>query len=744
MTQSSNPQAKNNAPDGGDQEIDLREYLGILMDGWPAIVGVAVLGLLIAAYSAWSKPPVYQASALMQVETGGNMAPQSLMEQSAQAQGLGGESKVTAEGAILKSRSVISDAVAENNLGIRVSPKYMPLIGEQIARLHTAFGSGQWSVPFAPAAYAWGNESVNVTQFQLPDGVSSAGLTVEAAADEKNAFDVLTADGSVAGRGQIGRSTTVDYPGIGTLRLFIRDVNAVPGTHFAVSALSMPAAVGSLQSRLKVTEEPQGSGLLQLELVAGSPADAEEQLNAIMKAYLQQSVERQSQQAQQRLSFLEKQLPQLKKERDDAQAKLAEYQSRTGTLDLSAQAQATLDQLTNLDEQIATVELDRQQLLQEYTPKAPQVQAANEKKQSLQRRRDELQGELKELPSSESEFLELKRNVQVADELYTSLLNTAQGLQVSKAGITGVTHIIDSAYAPSGKVAPSRLFIMLVGLLLGAVVGALGVLTWALLRQTLENPDTVEKEYGLSVYVTVPFSSQEAAYRAGRQREKHLLAIDHPTDVAVESLRSFRTSLQFADLSGGARTVGITGPTPSCGKSFVSANLAALLAQSGHTVLLVDADLRKGVLNQTLGLSQGPGLSEILAGSSGVDGPAQRYGSEVAFDVVTTGKRPPNPSELLLKANLGAFAEEAAQMYDYVIFDLPPVLNVTDANIVATKLAATFLTVRSDHSTGSEVEQSIRRFERDGLKFSGAVFNGLRVNRRRYGYGKYGYYAYKY
>ena len=395
-------------------------------------------------------------------------------------------------------------------------------------------------------------------------------------------------------------------------------------------------------------------------------------------------------------------------------------------------------------EQIATVELDRQQLLQEYTPKAPQVQAANEKKQSLQRRRDELQGELKELPSSESEFLELKRNVQVADELYTSLLNTAQGLQVSKAGITGVTHIIDSAYAPSGKVAPSRLLIMLVGLLLGAVVGALGVLTWALLRQTLENPDTVEKEYGLSVYATVPFSSQEAGYRAGRQREKHLLAIDHSTDIAVESLRSFRTSLQFADLSGGARTVGITGPTPSCGKSFVSANLAALLAQSGHTVLLVDADLRKGVLNQTLGLSQGPGLSEVLAGSSGVDDAAQRYGSEVTFDVVTTGKRPPNPSELLLKTNFGAFAEEAAQMYDYVIFDLPPVLNVTDANIVATKLAATFLTVRSDHSTGSEVEQSVRRFERDGLKFSGAVFNGLRVNRRRYGYGKYGYYAYKY
>ena len=742
MNQSPTNEPKSTAPDSADREIDLREYLGILMDGWPTIVGVAVVGLLIAAYSAWSKPPVYQANALMQVETSRNMAPQSLMEQS--PQGLGGDNKVSAEGAILKSRSVISDAVAENNLGIRVSPTYMPFIGEQIARFRTAFSAGVWRMPFSPAKYAWGNESANVTQFQLPDGVSSAGITLKAGERNQNQYAVLGPDGMVAGHGVLGRSTTVDYPGVGSLRLFVRDVSALPGTQFAVSALSMPAAVGSLQSRLEVTEQPQGSGLLDLQLKADSPADAEAQLNAIMKAYLKQSVERQSQQAQQRLAFLEKQLPELKKERDDAQAKLAEYQSRTGTLDLSAQAQATLDQLTNLDEQIATVELDRQQLLQEYTGKAPQVQAANEKKQSLQRRRNELQGELKNLPSSESEFLELKRNVQVADELYTSLLNTAQGLQVSKAGITGVTHIIDKAYAPGGKIAPNRPFIMLVGLLLGAVVGALGVLVWALLRQTLENPDTVEKEYGLSVYATVPYSSKEAEYRSGRNRDKHLLAIDHATDISVESLRSFRTSLQFANLPTGSRTVGITGPTPSCGKSFVASNLAALLAQSGHNVLLVDADLRKGVLNQTMGVAQAPGLSEILAGSMTVQEAAQKYGNGVTFDVLSTGQRPPNPSELLLKTDFATFTREASHTYDYVIVDLPPVLNVTDANIVAKHLSATFLTVRSDHSTGNEVEQAIRRFQRDGLTFAGAVFNGLRVNRRRYGYGKYGYYTYKY
>ena len=728
-----------------EREIDLREYLGILLDGWRWIALAAVIGLLAAIYFAWSQAPQYQAQALMQVESAQqNMAPQAFSEAAAGAASLQGKGAVSAEGAILKSRSVVSKAVSAENLAVRVTPQYMPVIGEQIARLHGSFfGGGRWSLPFA-SRFAWGNESATVTRVELPAGASSASFVLKAKSRES--FELYSKDGQKFATGTVGEPVDAMLPGVGKVSLFVQALNAEDGTEFAVAALSMPAAVGSLQGRIAVTEEPQGSGLLSIRLTAGSPTAAERQLNAVMSAYLERSVANQSQQAQQRLSFLKEQLPEIKKERDEAQAKLAQYQSRTGTLDLSAQAQAALNQISSIDEQIATVELERQQLLQEYTPKAPQVQAAVEKKASLQRRSEQLEQELKKLPSNESEFLELKRDVEVANQLYTQLLNTSQGLQVSKAGITSVTHIIDSAYAPTGKVAPKRAIILLAGLFIGTVLGALLILARALLRQTLEDPDTVEREYGLSVYATVPYSAIEAGYKSGKGRRKHLLAIDHPNDTAVESLRSFRTSLQFAGLPAGGRAIGITGPSPACGKSFVSSNLAALLAQSGHSVLLVDGDLRKGVLYQTLGLSQGPGLSDVLSGHEKADSVVQKFAaqSEGGFNVLTTGKRPPNPSELLLNSGLKSLVDNATTEYDYVIFDLPPVLNVTDANIVAANLSATFLTVRSDHSTGSEVDQAIRRFERDGLKITGAIFNGLRLDRHRYGYGKYGYYSYQY
>jgi tyrosine-protein kinase Etk/Wzc len=113
------------------------------------------------------------------------------------------------------------------------------------------------------------------------------------------------------------------------------------------------------------------------------------------------------------------------------------------------------------------------------------------------------------------------------------------------------------------------------------------------------------------------------------------------------------------------------------------------------------------------------------------------------LDVMTTGKRPPNPAELLVSRYLEDMKVALNNQYDYVIFDLPPVLNVTDANIVSRHAGATFLVVRSEHSTGHEVDQAMRRMHRDGITLTGAVFNGLQAHKLRYGRG-YGYYSYRY
>jgi len=718
-----------------DAEIDLREYLGIIADGWRWILLAVICGLILATYFAWKQAPTYQATSLMRVEQSQNMAPAAFMQQQARSAG-GAVQAVTAEAAIVHSRSVVGAAVDAENLQVRVHPFYFPVIGEPLSRLLSAISAGEWRVP-GLSSYAWGNASANVTQIKLPPEQDSADFKLISRGDGR--YQLLEPNGEKVLQGQVGKTASGVAPDIGPIKIFVESLNAASGTEFGVSYVSKATAIASVQARLQVKEQPQGSGLLDLTLSASSPKEAERQLNAVMSSYLQLSVEQQSQQAQQRLGFLKKQLPKLKEQRDQAQAKLASYQSKTGTLDLSSQANAVLQQLTNLDQQLAQVSINRQELLQEYTPKHPLVKAANDKRSTLEARRDKLQQQLKTLPKSESKLLELRRDTEVSDQLYTTLLNTSQGLQVSKAGITGVTHIIDSAYAPGGKVSPKRTSIMLIGLLAGGILGVLAVLLVALLRSALEDPDVMESKYGLPVYATIPLSDVETHRKLGDP----LLATQAPDDTAVESLRALRTSLQFAMMEEGTRFVAITGPTPACGKSFVSANLGALLAHSGNRVLVVDGDMRRGLLYKAMGLKQSPGLSDVLSGSAGVAEVVQS--TEVEYlDVLTTGKRPPNPSELLMSGRLHALKTELETQYDYVLFDLPPLLNVTDASLIAQHATATFLVVRSHHSTGHEVEQSIKRMDRDGLKLNGAIFNGLEITRMRYGYSKYRYYGYKY
>lgn len=557
---------------GEDREIDLREYLGIIADGWRWIVVAAVIGLVIAVYFAWKEAPSYQAASLMRVQQqSGSMAPSSFMQQAASsAVGGGGFEVVTAEAAIVHSRSVIERAVDKQNLQIRTSPEYFPVIGEPIARFFAAT-IGKGPTPIGLSSYAWGDDSANVSKIQLPSNVDSASFVL--VAEGGNRYRLENTDGQTILKGRTGKTVTGRAPKLGPIKLFVESIDAPQNTHFKVSYVSKAAAIGNVQGRLEATENPPGSGLLQLKYTADSPDMAEKQLNAIMSAYLQQSVEQQSHQAQQRLKFLEKQLPKLRQQRDEAQTKLAQYQKKSGMLDLSSQANALLNQLTNLDKQLAQVKIERQQLLQEYTPKHPKVKAANQKMATLEHRRDQLQSQFRGLPEDETKLLKLRRDAEVSDNLYTTLLNSAQGLKVSKAGITGSTYIIDSAYAPHGKVAPRRLLIGIIGVLAGLLVGALVVLARALLRTTVGDPDQVEKQFGLPVYATVPYTRKEAAEKRNKGR-RHLLAIDEPEDTAVESLRSFRTSLQFAMIEGQPKYIGITGPTPGCGKSFISGNTA--------------------------------------------------------------------------------------------------------------------------------------------------------------------------
>jgi tyrosine-protein kinase Etk/Wzc len=188
----------------------------------------------------------------------------------------------------------------------------------------------------------------------------------------------------------------------------------------------------------------------------------------------------------------------------------------------------------------------------------------------------------------------------------------------------------------------------------------------------------------------------------------------------------------------------ISGPSPKVGKTFISANLATVVAQVGQRVLLVDVDMRKGYLHKVLGTSSTNGLSDLLIKRCDLATAINKTGVE-NFDFISRGQIPPNPSELLMHANFTDFLEQVSNMYDLVILDTPPLLAVTDAAIVGRQSGTALVVARFGVSPIREIELTMRRFAQNGINLKGAIFNGVEKRASAYyGYAGYGYYHYDY
>ena len=203
-----------------------------------------------------------------------------------------------------------------------------------------------------------------------------------------------------------------------------------------------------------------------------------------------------------------------------------------------------------------------------------------------------------------------------------------------------------------------------------------------------------------------------------------MLANAKPKDVCIESLRSLRTSMQFTLQDARNHIVMFTGPLPGVGKSFLTINLAVLLAHSGKRVLMIDGDMRRGALEKHLGGSQDNGLSELLSGQISLE-EAVRATEIDNLAFISCGRRPPNPSELLMSPRLPLYLDGLGKRYDVILIDTPPVLAVTDASIIGGYAGSTFFVVRSGMHSEGEIADALKRLHSAGVHVQGAIFNAM-------------------
>ncbi|MDN3522057.1 polysaccharide biosynthesis tyrosine autokinase [Halomonas ramblicola] len=725
-----------------DEEIDFRRLYGILVDRRWSIFFITMLFSLCGLGYVLLATPIYQGDALVQVEHRSTLSPLGDVGQFFGKMTQEAEALTSAEIQILKSRMVLGQVVDRLELDVSTSPRTLPVIGGFILRYGIPRPDFMQGKP-----YAFGDESMSVGVFQVAEHLRGTTFTLRSLGDGR--YDLLF-NKEPLGRGEVGNLLQVGDD----ITLRISDLEAAPGVEFHLIRLSRAEAIDSLERRLGVVEVGGGrgpsTGILNLTLTGTEPGEIRDTLDAVIETFLTQNVQRQSAEAEQSLEFLRQQSPELKNQLSAAEERLNSYRSEMNSVDLNSESQAAIDQYIEIERQLNDLNLAETELAERFTPNHPSYQTLLRKKQQLQNERAELDERVNELPAAQQEVVRLTRDVEVTQAIYVNVLNKMQEMEVAKAGTVGNVRIIDHALVKSNPIQPAKKAGLVFATILGVVVATGYVLLRGLLQRGVETPEQIEA-LGLPVYATVPLSEAQSSLtkRIRFKSERHsqevtagLLAEHKPDEVAVEAVRALRTSLHFAMLDNRSNRLVITGPSPGTGKSFIALNLAAVCAQAGQRVLIVDADMRKGHVHMAFGGHGAMGLSELLSNRQELD-EVIRSTSVPSLDYISRGSVPPNPSELLMHERFGHYLKELSERYDLLLIDTPPVLAVTDAAVIAKQCGTTLMVVRFQQNPLREVRIAQRRLEISGVTVKGVILNAMeRKAATSYGYGYYNY-AYK-
>ncbi len=689
---------------------------------------------LIGGSYALLATPVYRAETLVQIEDrAGSMNPLSDVTNM-----LGSEPPSQAEIEIIRSRMVLGKAVDLLNLDLKVKPHRLPVIGDFLVRRgieRPGFAQGWDSV--------WADEGISVTEMPLTDEMRGEVFELEVLNDTQYA---LYLEGKRLGEGLVGELSSFSN---GDVALRVGAIQAAAGARFDVFRITRMREFVSLRDRLSISEQGHNTGILHWSLEGTNPEALKRILNTVADMYVSQNMRRQSEEVRKSLEFLKGQMPKVRQELRQSENNLNRYRSQQESVDVSLETKAVLERLVNLESQLNELELLESEISRRFTPSHPTYSALLDKRAQLERERVKLGQQVNTLPETQQEILRFSRDVKVGQEIYVQLRNKVQEMEIAVASTIGNVRILDDAEVLPGTVAPKRPLIVVLATLLGGMLSVGLVLVRGLLKRGVEAPEQLE-ELGLNVYTTVPLSEEQGklSRRIKRKQDKQgqsvstdVLAGRAPADLSIEALRGLRTSLHFAMLEAKDNRLVITGPSPGIGKSFVSTNLGAVCAQGGQSVLIVDADMRKGHVHTAFGgLSEG-GLSELISGKCSLD-EVIRSSQVPGLSYISRGMLPPNPAELLMHAAFSDVLAEVSERYDLIIIDTPPVLAVTDPAIVASQCGTTLMVARFQLNPPKEVEVARQRLADNGVVVKGCVLNA--VERKAAASAEYGYYNYVY
>lgn len=660
-----------------------------------------VLGIV---YAMWVRPQ-FTCDVLLQVNTKGHSskATKAFGEMGAV---LDLASPADAEIELIKSRMVLSYVVEAEHLYL-------------------------WTIPVGFWDRLTHKEGrMELDSLRIPSKVRSKKL-MAVVRGEKD-YSVITSDGQKILDGQVGKIALGSYAG-DTLAVRVSFMDARNDQKFILVHGSPLKAERALMGSLNVMEKGKQTGIIAIRYSHRYPDRAASILNTIAKTYLRQNVEMRSAEAEKTLEFLEAQLPAVKAKLDSAEKVLADYRYKIGSVDIGGETKAHLDKEGQLQRQIMQLEQERQAAMRLFKAEHPNVQTIVKQQSKLRAELMQLKKNAEKMPLTQQEVTRLQEEVAVNNEVYTNMLNNIQQLRVVRAGEVGNVRIVDFAQIEESQSKPNKSRIIMASIVFGFIFGVLFVVLMYVLRNGVKSTSQIERETGLSVFAKIP-QSQSKLLRG----HKHLhhgepFVLQNVDDRVSEAFRSLQTAINFLLPQPDHVALLVMGLIPGVGKSFVSLNLAATIAASGKKVLLIDADMRRGVIHSGSKF----GLADVLLGLATLDTAVAQKHTENLF-VMNAGKTKLAACELLRSDAMDKLLKEAREKYDLVIVDTPPLNLVTDAELICPLVDYSLFVLHYGRHSMEEIKETIERIRRYSDKPGAIVLNHCEHEPGRYGYGYYG------
>ncbi|MEY0890540.1 polysaccharide biosynthesis tyrosine autokinase [Providencia rettgeri] len=676
-------------------EIDLLALFKILKSSYLKIGFFTLFFIVIGAAYSFLATPIYQANATLQYD---KMSQVSLLDQMSDVMPFANNnSQADSEIEVIKSRMVLGKTVADLNLDT-----------------HTA-----------PAGFfdrLWGDKaSIAISLYSLPEHLIGEPAIVTYLGENRYALHI----DNQTFEGKVGELLKQDE-----ISLLVSSINAEVGQEFTLSKDARYSTIENLRNTLTIAEVGKGTGIISLAIKGADKAENVQILNSIIQNYVDQNTERKKEVTNNTLLFLDEYLPKVKTKLDNYENQLNAFRKKNESIDLSLEAKSALDGALQVEEKLNELTFKEVEIQQLYTRNHPAYQSLLDKRQQLLREKEKISKNIQKLPNTQQQIVRLTRDVESEQAIYNQLVAKQQELSVLNSGITADVRIIDSAESQPNAVAPKKALIMVLATILGFIVGCAYVIAREFFNNKIKGTEDIDA-LGVNVYATIPFSTHEKKLiAAGNKRP---LALENPADTAVEAIRSLRTSVYFSVMNQGNNLVMISSASPDVGKSFVTSNMAVVLANAGKKVLLIDTDLRKGRIHKAFGLSNKAGLSEYLA-QQDITQPTIHHGVIENLDVICRGKNVTHSSELLMGERFKHLLDTVKGQYDIVVIDTAPILAITDSAIIGKYVGTSLLIAYYGVNTVKDIELSLKRFKQNDIEITGVILNGIDAKSDDYNY----------